>query len=180
MSNPASKEMLAELVAEHARAWRDWAYAHSSQTYDPGTKYKEEEAEEVSKQLIAAFDARQPVETNAGIPCVHCRETGDEQQVYDSETGWSDEKPCDTCGGTGRIRTVEQYLKTLPADWHKDSSLGTWFPLTSKHYNRLCNSETEPAQCPVIDGPCRPFGGDGQGKGICIHCRNPVNGKGDQ
>lgn len=68
MSDLSSKEMLAELVAEHARAWRDWAYAHSSQTYDPGTKYKEEEAEEVSKQLIAAFDARQPVETSGNAP----------------------------------------------------------------------------------------------------------------
>src|SRR5690606_22618691 len=35
------------------------------------------------------------------------------------------------------ITTVEQYLKTLPANWHEDSSLETWFPITAEELKRL-------------------------------------------
>ncbi len=73
-----------------------------------------------------------------GIICVNCGGKGVEPQHYDERTGWSDEHvPCATCQGTGRIYTVEQYLKTLPADWHQDSSLATWFPLTAEELERL-------------------------------------------
>ena len=73
-----------------------------------------------------------------GIICVHCQGKGFEPQHYDEKTGWSDERaPCATCQGTGRIYTVEQYLKTLPADWHRDSSLATWFPLLTEEIKRL-------------------------------------------
>src|SRR5690606_10026240 len=41
-----------------------------------------------------------------GVTCAH-----QEAQVYDEQTGWSDEKACDTCNGSGRITTVEQCLK---------------------------------------------------------------------
>ena len=46
-----------------------------------------------------------------GVKCAHCNGSGKEAQVYDEQTGWSDEKACDTCNGSGRITTVEQYLK---------------------------------------------------------------------
>jgi len=73
-----------------------------------------------------------------GIVCVHCQGKRFAPQHYDERTGWSDEHvPCATCQGTGRIYTVEQYLKTLPADWHQDSSLETWFPLLSEELKRL-------------------------------------------
>jgi hypothetical protein len=73
-----------------------------------------------------------------GIVCVHCQVKRFEPQHYDEQTGWSDERaPCATCQGAGRIYTVEQYLKTLPADWHRDSSLATWFPLLSEEIERL-------------------------------------------
>jgi hypothetical protein len=69
--------------------------------------------------------------------CAHCNGSGKEAQVYDEQTGWSDEKACDTCNGSGRITTVEQYLKTLPANWHEDSGLATWFPLVAEEIERL-------------------------------------------
>ena len=73
-----------------------------------------------------------------GIVCVHCQGKRFAPQHYDERTGWSDEHvPCATCQGTGRIYTVEQYLKTLPADWHQDSSLETWFPLLAEEIKRL-------------------------------------------
>ena len=73
-----------------------------------------------------------------GIVCVHCGGKGVEPQHYGAATGWSDPKvPCGTCQGTRRIYTVEQYLKTLPADWHQDSSLDRWFPLTAEELERL-------------------------------------------
>lgn len=73
-----------------------------------------------------------------GILCVHCEGKGVEPQHYDEGTGWSDpNNACATCQGTGRIYTVEQYLKTLPADWHQDGSLERWFPLTAEELARL-------------------------------------------
>ncbi|MHB1826669.1 MAG: hypothetical protein ACYCV6_03110 [Steroidobacteraceae bacterium] len=73
-----------------------------------------------------------------GIVCVHCQGKRFDPQHYDERSGWSDEHaPCATCQGTGRIYTVEQYLKTLPADWHQDSRLETWFPLLSEELKRL-------------------------------------------
>lgn len=73
-----------------------------------------------------------------GIVCVHCQVKRFEPQHYDEQTGWSDERaPCATCQGAGRIYTVEQYLKTLPADWHRDSSLATWFPLLAEELKQL-------------------------------------------
>lgn len=75
-----------------------------------------------------------------GIVCVHCEGKGVEPQHYDETKGWSDPNtPCGTCQGAGRIYTVEQYLKTLPADWHQDSSLERWFPLLPKEIKRLEN-----------------------------------------
>lgn len=75
---------------------------------------------------------------NAGVKCTHCNGKGKTPQVYDERRGgWSDpDVPCETCDGSGRIRTVEQYLKTLPANWHEDSSLQTWFPLTAEQQER--------------------------------------------
>ena len=73
-----------------------------------------------------------------GIACVHCQGEGVEPQHYDEATGWSDwNTPCATCQGAGRIYTVEQYLKTMPADWHQDASLERWFPLTAEELDRL-------------------------------------------
>lgn len=73
-----------------------------------------------------------------GIVCVHCSGKGFEPQDYDESTGWSDlNTPCATCQGAKRIYTVEQYLKTLPADWHQDGSLERWFPLTAEELARL-------------------------------------------
>lgn len=73
-----------------------------------------------------------------GIVCAHCEGKGVEPQHYDEKIGWSDPNtPCATCEGTGRICTVEQYLKTLPADWHQDGSLERWFPLTAEELDRL-------------------------------------------
>lgn len=75
-----------------------------------------------------------------GIVCVHCQGKRFEPQHYDERTGWSDAHvPCATCQGTGRIYTVEQYLKTLPADWHQNSSLATWFPLLAEELKQLEN-----------------------------------------
>lgn len=73
---------------------------------------------------------------NEGIKCTHCNGMGCTEQHYDEENGWSDNEDCTTCGATGRIRTVEQYLKTLPANWHEDSSLETWFPLSAEEHAR--------------------------------------------
>ncbi|MGC8519782.1 MAG: hypothetical protein ACP5P4_14865, partial [Steroidobacteraceae bacterium] len=74
----------------------------------------------------------------SGIICVHCQGKGVEPQHYDEAKGWSDpDTPCASCLGTGRIHTVEQYLKTLPADWHQDSSLATWFPITAEELERF-------------------------------------------
>lgn len=77
----------------------------------------------------------------AGVKCVHCNGSGEETQVYDEQNGWSEEKPCDTCKGTGRITTVDQYLKTLPANWHENSSLETWFPCTAAELERFRASQ---------------------------------------
>jgi len=49
----------------------------------------------------------------------------------------TDEIYAQRCNGSGRITTVEQYLKTLPANWHEDSSLATWFPITAEEIKRL-------------------------------------------
>jgi hypothetical protein len=77
-----------------------------------------------------------------GVHCVHCNGKGVETQHYDEETGWSDpDVPCATCCGSGRIRTVEQYLKTVPANWHEDSSVRTWFPLLDEEVARLRRAE---------------------------------------
>lgn len=73
-----------------------------------------------------------------GILCVHCQGKGLEPQHYDETAGWSDPNAtCPTCEGTGRIYTVEQYLSTLPVDWHQDSSLERWFPLTAEELEGL-------------------------------------------
>ncbi len=83
-------------------------------------------------------EAAQDLQENEGIPCVHCRGTGVKEQHYDEHSGWSEpDQPCETCKGSKRIRTVEQYLKTLPADFHQDSSLKTWFPLLAEELERL-------------------------------------------
>lgn len=34
-------------------------------------------------------------------------------------------------------QAVDAYISTLPADWFKDASLKTWFPITSENYERL-------------------------------------------
>ncbi len=78
-----------------------------------------------------------PGKSLPGIPCVHCQGQGRRDPVYEEPTGWSPPRRCDTCGGSGRITTVEQYLKTLPADFHQDSSLERWFPLTAEELARL-------------------------------------------
>ena len=88
-------------------------------------------------QLLDEIEANRSI--TAGIECVHCEGKGVETQHYDPERGgWSDQdKPCETCGGSGRIITVEQYLKTVPANWHEDSSIQTWFPLLNEEMERL-------------------------------------------
>jgi hypothetical protein len=87
--------------------------------------------------------AYRPLPVTNGIKCTHCNGKGVETQHYDEEQGgWSDpDVPCATCEGTGRIRTVEQYLKTVPADWHQDSSVQTWFPLLEEEIARLRRAE---------------------------------------
>jgi hypothetical protein len=37
----------------------------------------------------------------------------------------------------GLTAALTEYIKSLPADWHADSSLETWFPLTSEELTRL-------------------------------------------
>jgi len=88
---------------------------------------------------VTGLDRLRPAERKAtGIVCVHCQGKGVEPQHYDEKTGWSDARtPCATCQGAGRIYTVEQYLNTLPADWHSDNSLSTWFPLSAEALERL-------------------------------------------
>lgn len=76
-------------------------------------------------------------EPSAGVKCTHCNGKGYNEPIYDEQDGWIDETPCETCNGSGRITTVEQYLKTLPANWHEDSSLETWFPITAEELKRL-------------------------------------------
>ena len=74
-----------------------------------------------------------------GRKCTHCNGSGETQaccgQVVDDHgpvcCGNPDVVDCQTCGGAGNIHTIEQYIKTLPADWHADSSLAKWFPLTA-------------------------------------------------
>lgn len=87
---------------------------------------------------------RTPETPVGGIACVHCNGKGTKLQVFDAELfdGWSPEgEPCETCNGAGRITTVEQYLKTLPADWHQDSSVQTWFPILNEEVERLRRAE---------------------------------------
>lgn len=36
-----------------------------------------------------------------------------------------------------KIECLEQYLKTLPANWHEDSGLATWFPITAEEIECL-------------------------------------------
>lgn len=74
-------------------------------------------------------------EPRAGLKCYHCNGAG-KFQIYDHITGY-DERSCDTCEGIGRITTIEQYLKTVPANWHENSSLETWFPITAEELKRL-------------------------------------------
>lgn len=83
--------------------------------------------------------SHEPEGRHPGITCIHCQGTGRREDPIDRGNGnvAYEEGPCDTCDGTGRIRTVGQYLKTLPADWHQDSSLETWFPLTANELGRL-------------------------------------------
>lgn len=80
--------------------------------------------------------ANAPETNSCGVKCAHCDGRGHFESFYNQERGWQDEGPCITCGGSGRILTVEQYLKTLPANWHEDSSLHTWFPLTAEAHDR--------------------------------------------
>lgn len=89
------------------------------------------EAMELSRKMRAAD------EPSAGVKCTHCNGKGYNEPIYDEQDGWTDETPCETCNGSGRITTVEQYLKTLPANWHEDSSLETWFPITAEELKRL-------------------------------------------
>lgn len=107
------------------------------QEFEPGDAF------EIEAQTNLVAEAQKtlaglPVETgvNEGIKCTHCNGIGCTAQHYDEEHGWSDNEDCATCGATGRIRTVEQYLKTLPANWHEDSSLETWFPLSAEENAR--------------------------------------------
>lgn len=83
------------------------------------------------------WNRRASVEPSAGVKCTHCNGKGYNEPIYDEQDGWIDETPCETCNGSGRITTVEQYLKTLPANWHEDSSLETWFPITAEELKRL-------------------------------------------
>ncbi len=99
-----------------------------------------QEQVKAASQLFSYYPKEHPyVEPpdRTGVPCPHCNATGKETQVYDEATGWSAERPCETCQGAGRLYTVEQYLKTLAANWHKDSSLETWFPITAEELRRL-------------------------------------------
>lgn len=89
----------------------------------------------------------------SGVKCTHCNGSGEELQYYDEETGWSEEKQCATCKGTGSITSVEQYLKTVPANWHEDSSLQTWFPLT-EHLLRQQREQIDSLLLPRPTPPC--------------------------
>lgn len=107
-----------------------------------------------SRGAHSTEDAGRPQPTTAkpgdGIKCTDCNGSGKETQVYDEQSGWSNQRPCETCGGSGRITTVEQYLKTLPANWHEDSSLETWFPITAEELARL---KTERSAQPLAEAP---------------------------
>ena len=106
--------------------------------YDELVRQWEDAKRAMTGEKSASGDEPKP---NAGVKCSHCNGKGVPDQIYDERRGgWSaPDIPCETCYGKGRIYTVEQYLKTLPADWHEDSSLQTWFPLTSeeREANRL-------------------------------------------
>lgn len=93
--------------------------------------------------LLSRALATDEPRAEGGIKCIHCNGKGTETQHYDEEQGgWSDpDVPCQTCMGTGLIRTVEQYLKTLPANWHEDSSVQTWFPILNEEVERLRRAE---------------------------------------
>lgn len=76
------------------------------------------------------------------LKCVHCNGTGQSIDCcgcpdVDGEgrqycCGRPEPSDCTTCGTTGKITTLSQYLKTLKANWHEDSSLETWFPITAQ------------------------------------------------
>jgi len=94
-----------------------------------------------------------------GVKCIHCNGKGVTDQIYDEQRGgWSAPNiPCQTCGGSGRIRTVEQYLKTLPANWHVDSSLETWFPITAEELERLRSVASHACVAPPEKRYCTCF-----------------------
>lgn len=88
----------------------------------------------------------------AGVRCPHCSGSGTAQvccQVLDTDEEGAQccqhftEGACETCYGVGRLFTVEQYLKTLPADWNSDSSLERWFPLSAEELLRLHRERDE-------------------------------------
>lgn len=108
---------------------------------------------EMSAEQRAEYaKAQQPThEPCEGVKCVHCNGSGEETQHYDEQNGWSEEKPCDTCKGSGRITTVDQYLKTVKANWHEDSSLETWFPITAQELK--CLQDERASQPPAVIPP---------------------------
>jgi hypothetical protein len=92
---------------------------------------------ELLKRNVIASSAHEPP---AARKCVHCNGNGVGQVCCGQPVedhgevccGNPDVDVCETCYGEGTITTIDQYVKTLPADWHKDSSLERWFPLTAQ------------------------------------------------
>lgn len=130
------------------------------------------ELENTNANLVKAIRASN--EPPAARKCVHCNGKGSApvccgQPVEDHGEvccGNPDVDVCETCYGEGTITTIDQYIKTLPADWHKDSSLERWFPLTAQELklqrDRIIDLERA-AQPPGVrpdpnEGPIGPDG----------------------
>jgi len=91
------------------------------------------------------------IETGA-LPCPHCKGTGKSEPYWMTDVErWSEECQCATCDGGGKLITAVQYLRTVPANWHEDSSLEKWFPLTAEELCRLKRNGAE-----AISGSERP------------------------
>lgn len=56
------------------------------------------------------------------------------------------------------MRTIEDYIESLPADWSKDSSLETWFPFTAEELSSLKRKNHILMEAINLIS-CRPLGG---------------------
>lgn len=110
-------------------------------------KFSIERGRALDSQLVSAWALEQLCEIalshraahepRAARKCTHCNGTGLGQVCCgELDDGRCCMQPvidaCGTCGGDKTISTIDQYIATLPADWHEDSSLEKWFPLTAQ------------------------------------------------